>query len=146
VTLFASQQSQRTTDDFLTPAWVFVALGLRFDVDVASPPWDTHVPADVVYTMADDGLSQPWFGRVWMNPPYSKPEPWVDRFIEHANGIALVPTSNGRWFGRLWMHAVGLVVPTNPVIFDGGGIPIRTIFAAFGDDCVKALRHIGRVR
>lgn len=146
--LFAVEQSERTSDDYLTPRWVFDMLGLTFELDVAAPPWDTHVPARRKFTKADDGLTQPWEGRVWMNPPYSKPERWVDRFIGHNNGICLVPTSNGRWFGGLWLVADGLVVPHDPIIFEGvgSGIPVRTIFAAFGDECVEAIRRLGKVR
>lgn len=38
------------------------------------------VRADKFYTMEDDGLSYPWKGRVWLNPPYSRG--MVDRFVE----------------------------------------------------------------
>lgn len=146
--LFRMEQSEKTSDDYLTPRWVFDTLALEFDLDVAAPPWDTHVPAKRKYTKADDGLTAPWEGRVWMNPPYSKPEIWVSRFIEHRHGIALVPTSNGRWFGRLWEVAEGLAVPESPIIFEGigSGIPVRTVFAAFGDECVEAIGRLGRVR
>jgi hypothetical protein len=50
-----------TSDDCYTPRWVFDAMGLRFDLDVAAPvggPW--HVPCDRYLTAEDDGLAQPW--------------------------------------------------------------------------------------
>lgn len=28
-----------------------------------------------------DGLTSPWAGRVWLNPPFSAPMPWVERLI-----------------------------------------------------------------
>ena len=31
------------------------------------------VKAKVFYTKDDDGLSKEWWGRVWLNPPYSQP-------------------------------------------------------------------------
>jgi phage N-6-adenine-methyltransferase len=38
------------------------------------------VGAKKFFTKDDDGLSQKWTGRVWMNPPYARP--LVDRFSE----------------------------------------------------------------
>ena len=73
-----------TSDDCYTPRWVFDAMGLHFDLDVAAPPggpW--HVPCDRYYTAEDDGLTQPWEGLVWCNPPYSSFGTWADRFAAH---------------------------------------------------------------
>jgi hypothetical protein len=86
VTLFAlpSDSIAVTSDDCYTPRWVFDAMGLEFDLDVAAPvggPW--HVPAKQYYTAEDDGLAQPWDGLVWCNPPYSNYRPWADRFARH---------------------------------------------------------------
>lgn len=101
--LFQVEQRTLTTDDWYTPPHIFDALGLTFDLDVASPPGGPlFVPTKHYFTQYDDALGQEWFGRVWMNPPYSNPLPWVQRFIEHGNGVALLPTSNGRWFRILW--------------------------------------------
>lgn len=45
-----------------------------------------------MYNKNDDGLSKEWHGRVWLNPPYSRPliEHFVRRMAEHGNGIALL--------------------------------------------------------
>lgn len=79
-----------TSDDCYTPRWVFDAMGLEFDLDVAAPPggpW--HVPAARYFTATDDGLSQDWDGLVWCNPPYSGFGRWADRFATHDR-IALM--------------------------------------------------------
>lgn len=79
------------SDDWYTPAWIFDGLGLTFDLDVASPdeplPW---VPAISRYTVSDDGLTQPWCGLVWCNPPYSSPAAWCRKWAEHGNGLILI--------------------------------------------------------
>jgi hypothetical protein len=146
--LIAIPQQRPGTDDFYTPPEVFEALGLEFDLDVCAPPGGVRwVPAKRFFTVEDDGLAQPWEGRVWMNPPFSKPSPWIDRFIEHGNGVCLVPASNGGWFHTLWAAADAIVLPTvRAMVFVGGGIPIRCVLAAFGDENVEALRHLGVIR
>lgn len=147
--LFPVEQSEKTSDDYLTPSWVFEALNLTFDLDVAAPPWDTHVPALRKYTKADDGLTADWYGRVWMNPPYSKVTPWVDRFILHRHGIAFVPFARSHWLNRLWDESDGLVVPANigSFAFDGGQTMAYPVYlAAFGAECVEAISRLGRVR
>lgn len=120
--------ADRSSDDYFTPGWVFELLDLTFDLDVASParplPW---LPAKRRFTINDDGLApgRKWRGRVWMNPPYSAPGPWVEKFVEHGHGVALLPISNGRWMRDLWAHPdVAWAVHTDRSIdFVGGGHP-----------------------
>lgn len=79
-----------TSDDCYTPRWVFDAMGLEFDLDVAAPPggpW--HVPAKRYYTAEDDGLTQPWEGLVWCNPPYSSYWAWAQRWAAHESGALM---------------------------------------------------------
>ena len=89
-----------TSDDCYTPRWVFDAMGLRFDLDVAAPvggPW--HVPCDRYFTAEDDGLSQEWAGLVWCNPPYSAIQGWVDRWATHETGVLMgFALPEVRWF------------------------------------------------
>jgi hypothetical protein len=145
--LFAVEQSERTSDDYLTPRWVFETLDITFDLDVAAPPWNTHVPAARKYTKADDGLTASWEGRVWMNPPWSSPARWVDRFIEHGHGIAVVPWNKSAWVINLWDAADAIALPRSWFVWDGeASVWITWFFAAFGDECVEALGRLGRVR
>lgn len=149
--LFAAQQEQTTTDDYYTPPWVFDRMGIGFDLDVASPPVPlSWIPAKRFYTMEDDGLLQPWEGRVWMNPPYSQVTPWVMKFIEHRNGVCLVPWAKSNWTIRLWAEADAVVVPYTWFKFSGGpsdgSISSAVLFAAFGEDCVEAIGRLGTIR
>lgn len=81
------------SDEWYTPAFVFDALGETFDLDVAAPPQGgPHVPAKAWHS--DDSLERPWWGFVWMNPPFGGRNglvPWLDNFFTHGHGIALTP-------------------------------------------------------
>jgi hypothetical protein len=88
------------SDEWYTPKYIFDALGCTFDLDVASPPRETHVPCRGRLT--SNSLSLSWEGFVWMNPPFGGRNgvvPWLDKFFEHGNGIALTPdrTSTDWW-------------------------------------------------
>jgi hypothetical protein len=79
------------SDAWYTPAWVFDGLGIEFDLDVAAPTDPPEwIPAKARYTVADDGLLQPWHGVVWCNPPYSDPAPWCRRWAKHPDGCLLI--------------------------------------------------------
>lgn len=83
----------------------------EIDLDPASSPKANEtVGAKHYFTAEDDGLKQPWYGRVWMNPPYSQPlvsefaEKWVQEVESGhiANGLVLVNNATEtRWFQNL---------------------------------------------
>lgn len=141
-------QEQLTSDDYYTPKAVFDALGIRFDLDVCAPPGGVEwVPAEKYYTMAEDGLTAPWWGRVWMNPPYSNPGPWVRRFLDHGNGIAYLPFAKSGWFDLIWREADAVVAPgVHASKFVGGPIFMPVFAAAMGDECVVAVGNLGVAR
>jgi phage N-6-adenine-methyltransferase len=141
-------------DDWYTPEFIFEALGVEFDLDVCSPEGGTGmVPASKFYTIEDDCLTQPWDGFVWMNPPYSNPTPFVDKFIEHGNGICLVPMAKAKWFHKLWDKSdVIIPMPVNLKFLrpDGSKMQImfNTALVGMGQKAVAAMirSNLGRIR
>jgi len=146
-TLFPMPQTARTSDDYWTPKWVFDALGITFDLDVACPPeGPAHTPCRAYYTQETNGLTSPWHGTVWMNPPFSNANPWVRKFIEHANGIALTVVGKSAWCDTLWNTADAIVLLPRSMAFDQGAIFLPTMLSAYGKQNAQALANIGRVR
>lgn len=83
------------SDEWYTPRYIFDALALAFDLDVAAPRLGPkHIRAPHWFCDTQDGLAQDWHGMVWMNPPFGGRNglvPWLDKFFAHGNGIALTP-------------------------------------------------------
>ena len=74
-------------DDWETPLELFKQLDAiyHFDLDVCALPHNAK--CDKYYTPDDDGLSKPWEGTCWMNPPYGRQ---IGRWMEKAYKSSLV--------------------------------------------------------
>lgn len=93
------------TVEWSTPDDVYRKLDseFHFDLDVCS----THENAKCErhFTVEDDGLSQPWEGTCWVNPPYAKNvmSKWVKKAYESslqgATVVCLIPsrTDTAMW-------------------------------------------------
>jgi hypothetical protein len=101
--------------DWFTPPFILEALGgaATFDLDPAThvqAPFDTALKR---YTREDDGLIRPWFGRIWLNPPYTGPEvaAFMAKMADHNNGLALIfaRTETQTFFETVWRRATGLL-------------------------------------
>lgn len=85
------ERSAKASDEWYTPKYIIESLG-QFDLDPCAPLnplWET---ASTMYNKNDNGLEKKWEGRVWLNPPYSRPliELFLKKMAEHNNGIALL--------------------------------------------------------
>lgn len=72
-------RDELTDDRGTDPQW-FEAISQRFGgftLDVAAASHNTK--CERYYTREDDGLSKPWVGRIWCNPPYSDCGAWVKK-------------------------------------------------------------------
>lgn len=136
------------TVEWYTPPSLFATLGIEFDLDPASGVRD-YVPARRKYAgwEGDDGLIEPWTGRVWLNPPYgSAMVPFVDRMIEHANGILLCAArTETRWFQKAATTADVVCFLRNRLHFvRADGFQARSSHASvlmgWTDACVAAIR------
>jgi hypothetical protein len=139
-------------DEWLTPPEIIKALG-EFDLDPCSPinrPWDT---AKRHYTIIDDGLKSPWFGRVWMNPPYgNQTGRWLEKMANHGNGTVLIfaRTETKDFFKFVWDKADAILFIKGRLAFyhvtgekakSSGGAP--SCLVAYGIENVTALKHSG---
>ena len=89
-------------------ALVVACLG-KIDLDPCSNT-DKTIPAKKHYTEKQNGLEQPWQGRVYMNPPYGDTiAQWIEKLCEEherkdgvSAAIALVPARpDTQWFKAL---------------------------------------------
>lgn len=146
-------ESDGASDEWYTPAYIFDALECGFDCDVAAPlDGPLHVPCDSwVY---DGSLMMKWGGFVWMNPPFGGRNglmPWLRKFIEHGNGIALTPDrTSAPWWQQMAKNCDAVLFINGKVKFirpDGsvGKSPSNgTTLFAIGPAGVKALRTAAR--
>jgi site-specific DNA-methyltransferase (adenine-specific) len=61
------------TDEWPTPQKIVDSLAKEFGPFTLDPAADPdNAKAPTFFTKDQDGLSQPWYGRVWLNPPYGR--------------------------------------------------------------------------
>ena len=110
----ASTNNEWYTPDLYVDAAREVMGGI--DLDPASCAFANRtVQATHFYTAEDDGLAQPWSGRVWMNPPYgtddgeSNQARWTRRLIDEYRAgrvqqacILVNAVPGNAWFAPLW--------------------------------------------
>jgi hypothetical protein len=104
MSLSGHQSARMKSASWLTPPEWILALG-PFDLDPCCPPDMPRKTADVMLTEADDGLTAPWVGRVWLNPPFgSQAARWLEKMAVHRYGIALVParTETRMFYESVW--------------------------------------------
>ncbi|SRR5258708_33048557 len=138
-------------DIWITPPWVLRDLG-TFDLDPCGAPdpapWTTALKT---IRLPSDGLTAPWEGRVFMNLPFSKIHPWIERMSLHGNGIALLPgrIETGWFHDFVWQKAHAVFIFRHRVNFcnmEGNvitGCDFPTILAAYGAQNAQTLGRAG---
>lgn len=100
------------SDGWPTPQWLVGQLAAEFapggfDLDPAADPDNAKAPR--YFTVDDDGLAQPWHGRIWLNPPYGRTiGQWIRKAItevDRGNAELVVCLVPARVDTRWWREA-----------------------------------------
>ena len=99
----------------------------EIDLDPASSPIANEtVRAKQIFTAEQDGLKQPWHGRVWLNPPYAQPliaqfaEAVASKYESGEIEQACVLVNNATetaWFRRMLRAASAVCFPAGRIKF-----------------------------
>jgi DNA N-6-adenine-methyltransferase (Dam) len=150
MTLGSHQATVGKSQVHITPRWIIERLG-PFDLDpcAADPrPWDCATE-----NWTQDGLSRPWRGRTWLNPPFDRYQvgEWVKRLANHGQGTALLHArTEAGWFEPIWRSASGILFMADRIKFcrtDGSEQPANSgapaVLVAFGQQDLMALCDSG---
>lgn len=66
-------------DNLGTDPALFANLDARFEFTIDVAATAANAKCGMFISPRVDGLSRPWVGRVWCNPPYSQIRPWVQK-------------------------------------------------------------------
>jgi len=136
--LYSSKSSEWHTPECIIERVVRV-MG-EIDLDPCSNEGEPNVPAGQHFTKATDGLSRPWTGRVYMNPPYGQGIIlWVEHLCQQfergdvSEAIALVPArTDPAWFRRLREYARCFVWGRLKFSGNGTGAPFPSMAVYLG--------------
>jgi hypothetical protein len=143
-----NQNHKGNTNTWFTPPEIIAPLG-PFDLDPCTQsfrPFDTaarHVCED----LGEDGLSEKWEGRVWLNPPYGPfVARWLGKLAYHRDGIALVfARTETEWAQSIMRDADAVNFLSGRIAFiraDGTASTnagMGSMLIAFGDHNVEAI-------
>ncbi len=154
-TIGGHQSARMGSAVWLTPRWILDALGV-FDLDpCAAPDPDVWPTARHHICPPQDGLTEPWTDRVWLNPPYNRhAEAWIARLAAHGQGTALLfARTDTAWFAdnvldhpnaTALLFLRGRVRFVRPVTLDApdnGGAP--SVLVAYGPADAARLKASG---
>lgn len=156
-----SQRDDYDSDEWYTPAdYIEAARRAMGSIDLDPATCEmaqTVVNADVYLTKMDNGLSARWLREnVWLNPPYSNSQAWIDKLVREVDGVfvkqAIVLVNNATetaWFQSLLARSAVVCFPGRRLQFwrhDHSNVGARQGQAIFyiGPDAAAFVAEFGQ--
>ena len=149
------QIQRQRQGDYSTPQDLFEQLDriYHFTLDVCATA--ANAKCLHYFTPEQDGLTQPWSGTCWMNPPYHQAEisKWIRKAYEESRAVwpavyvvALLPARTGsKWFHELVLPHATVTFLRGRVKFGGmtTNPPEDSMIAVFGipEVCSRIVVH-----
>lgn len=128
-----------------TPPWVYEPLG-PIDLDPCAGTNTTIGTVNWNPSRGECGLSLEWSGFVFCNPPFSEKQKWINKCVNHNNGILLLPErGSAPWFGPLALKCGTYWVMGKKINFIGGPTSnnLGSCLFLFGESAVNRLLNSG---
>jgi hypothetical protein len=153
----AHTRGDHTSDDWITPLWLIKRLG-PFDLDPCASKKQPWPCAADEYRWPTNGLTLPWHGLVWLNPPYGMAtRAWLERLAAHGSGIALVfaRTETRMFFEHVWPKANAMLFLRGRLTFhypggqaskaghNSGGPSVAIAYGSVAVDRLRAASDLG---
>lgn len=127
------------TDMWETPQDLFDNLDSEFHFTLDVCAVKENAKCNNFYSPEQDGLSQPWTGRVWCNPPYGRQiGKWVRRALfasaAGATVVMLLPSrTDTKWFHEYIYHKAEIRFIRGRLKFGGAknGAPFPSMVCIF---------------
>lgn len=125
---------QKPNDEYATPDWI--RWGIFGD-------WDDPCPLSNGLVKFD-GLNSDWEGdRIFVNPPYSNPAPWVEKAITESKkgkivALLLKHDSSTKWWAKLHEAGAHFLPFIGRLSFDGkGAAPFPSVLIFLVNDVTR---------
>lgn len=128
-------------DKLQTPDWILKELG-EIDLDPCAGENTNIGKVNFWDGRGEDGLNLKWNGFVYCNPPFSKKEIWIEKMIDHNEGILLLPErGSAPWFSPLADACKNYFVMGKKINFIGGSSSnnVGSVLFLFGNEALNRI-------
>ena len=139
--------SRKSNDILRTPAWVYESLG-QITLDPCAGKSTNIAEKNWWIGRGEDGLTKPWRGFWFCNPPFSEKEKWIQKILnmKKPTGILLLPErGSAPWFLPVARRCDSYWVMGKKINFDGGSSSnnIGSVMFCFGRSAVSRVNSSG---
>ena len=132
--------------EYETPHDLFNNLNKIYHFTLDPAATDANAKCEMYFTQGEDGLSKPWYGNVWLNPPYGRilTPIWVEKVYEEVvelgnadMAMVLLPARTDTiWFHKFVMYAesIGFIKGRLKFVGEKDAAPFPSMLVYFSSE------------